>query len=171
MDYYFGAGNRYIITPFSNSGRFRIDFLTLERPGRPEAILEHHAALEAEPDKFPDIEDYPLLSRFIRVTDAESGSQKLFNHLQADYFAQFNGFLGGHPAMVYDACFERCFHAGDFGWLFKSEGLEFLQRAVELAERWTEAEAAVGGKTRADGKPARKPVARKAGPAESKTLN
>lgn len=171
MDYYFGAGNRYVVTPFNNSGRFRIDFLTLERPGRPEAILEHHAALEVEPDKFPDIEDYPLLSRFIRVTDAESGTQKLFNHLQADYFAQFNGFLGGHPAMVYDACFERCFNAGDFGWLFKSEGLEFLQQAVDLAQRWSDARTAINSKPRSAAKSSRKPDNKNVATAESKTLN
>ena len=132
MDYFFGAGNRYLITPFSNSGRFRIDFLTLDRPGRPEAMLEYHAAVEDDPDVVPDIEDYPYLSRFIRITDAAAGNHKIFNHQQADYFAQFNGFLSGHPGMVYDACLERCFELGDFSWLFKSEGIEYLQRATDF---------------------------------------
>jgi hypothetical protein len=171
MDYYFGAGNRYVITPFNNSGRFRIDFLTLERPGRPQAILEHHAALEDDPDKYPDIEDYPLLSRFIRITDSTGGTHKIFNHQQADYFAQFNGFLSGHPVMVYDACLERCFEVGDFSWLFKSDGVEYLQRATDLAKLYIEAQELVRAKQQATPKPSRKPATKKAGAAESNTLN
>ena len=171
MDYHFGAGNRYVITPFSNSGRFRIDFLTLERPGRPEAILEYHAALEDDPEAVPDIEDYPYLSRFIRITDSAGGSQKIFNHQQADYFAQFNGFLSGHPVMVYDACLERCFEVGDFSWLFKSDGVEYLQRATDLAKLFIEAQELVRTKQRTASKPSRKLVNKKTGAAESKTLN
>ena len=171
MDYYFGAGNRYIITPFSNSGRFRIDFLTLERPGRPEAMLEYHAAVEDDPDAVPDIEDYPYLSRFIRITDAAAGNHKIFNHQQADYFAQFNGFLSGHPGMVYDACLERCFELGDFSWLFKSEGIEYLQRATDLAKLYVETQELVRSKQQAAPKSSRKAVTKKTSTAESKTLN
>ena len=171
MDYYFGAGNRYIITPFSNSGRFRIDFLTLERPGRPEAMLEYHAAVEDDPDAVPDIEDYPYLSRFIRITDAAGGNHKIFNHQQADYFAHFNGFLSGHPGMVYDICLERCFELGDFSWLFKSEGIEYLQRATDLAKLYVETQELVRTKQQAAPKSSRKAVTKKTSTAESKTLN
>jgi hypothetical protein len=73
--------------------------------------------------------------------------------------------------MVYDACLERCFEVGDFSWLFKSDGVEYLQRATDLAKLYIEAQELVRTKQQSSPKASRKPVTKKADAAESNTLN